>query len=73
MPWCDQCNKFWNPPSLTAEGACPACGQVVAEPPASKVDDDVKVPWHFKLLLVALTIYLLFRAWQGVAWVSHHL
>jgi hypothetical protein len=60
MPWCEACNRFLNPPSLTADGACPTCGRVVAEPPG--------VPWHFKLLLLALVLYLGFRAWQGILW-----
>ena len=45
-------------------GECPTCGRVIAAPP--------KVPWHFKLLLLALVVYLGFRAWQGVAWAIHH-
>jgi hypothetical protein len=28
-------------------------------------------PWHFKLLLVALVLYLGFRAWQGIEWLVH--
>jgi len=31
------------------------------------------VPWHFKLLLVALVLYLGYRAVQGVVWLAHHL
>ena len=31
------------------------------------------VPWHFKLMLGALAIYLGYRALQGVEWVVHHL
>lgn len=31
------------------------------------------VPWHFTLLLVALVLYLGFRAYEGVAWVVAHL
>ncbi|GAC1312993.1 MAG: hypothetical protein NVSMB12_04020 [Acidimicrobiales bacterium] len=31
-----------------------------------------RAPWHFKLLLVALILYLGFRAYQGVFWVIHH-
>ena len=64
MPWCETCSKFWNPPSLTPEGACPACGRELA-PPA-------RTPWHFKLLLAALALYLGWRGWQGVAWLLHH-
>ena len=32
------------------------------------VDDSAHapIPWHLKLLVVALVIYLGFRAWQGI-------
>lgn len=26
MPWCEPCERFFNPNSLTEEGACPSCG-----------------------------------------------
>lgn len=61
MPWCDDCDKFQPPTDLDEAGACPDCGTVVGEAP--------KVPWHFKLLVVALVIYLGWRAFQGVEWV----
>ena len=32
-------------------------------------DDDVKTPWHFKLLVVAIIVYLGWRAVQMVSWV----
>lgn len=60
MPWCETCNRFWSPPSMTSGGACPNCGRVIAEPPTT--------PWHFKLLLLAVVLYLGFRAVQGVDW-----
>jgi hypothetical protein len=50
---------------MNADGSCPSCGRVIAEP--------VKVPWHFKLLLVALVVYLGYRAAQGIEWVVHHI
>jgi predicted RNA-binding Zn-ribbon protein involved in translation (DUF1610 family) len=31
------------------------------------------LPWHFKLLLAALAIYLSYRALQGVEWLIAHL
>ena len=65
MPWCETCDRFLNPPSLTTEGACPTCGRVLAEP--------AKAPWHFKLLLLALVLYLGFRGWQGIAWLADRL
>lgn len=60
MPWCETCNRFWNPPSMGSGGECPSCGRVISEPPAT--------PWHFKLLLLAVALYLGFRAVQGVDW-----
>jgi hypothetical protein len=30
-------------------------------------------PWHFKLLLAALALYLGFRLWQAIAWLVAHL
>ena len=40
---------------------CPTCGREIGPP--------VKAPWHFKLLVVSVVIYLGWRAWQGVEWV----
>lgn len=33
MPWCEGCARFLNPNTLRTDGACPACGHKVAEPP----------------------------------------
>lgn len=71
MPWCDTCAKFWNPPSLR-EGRCPTCGAELEGPAAPEPEATPRAPWHFKLLLVALILYLGFRAYQGVFWVIHH-
>ena len=71
MPWCDTCAKFWSPPSLV-EGSCPTCGTELATPVAPATDVVPRAPWHFKLLLVALILYLGFRAYQGVFWIIHH-
>jgi len=64
VPWCEECSRFWNPPSLSDRGECPTCGRVIAAPP--------RAPWHFKVMLVGLVVYLGFRAYQGVVWVVHH-
>jgi hypothetical protein len=50
---------------LEENGECPDCHAVIGEP--------AHVPWHFKLLVVAVVLYLGFRAWQGVDWLVHHL
>jgi hypothetical protein len=71
MPWCEDCSRFYNPNTLRPDGTCPTCGRVVAEPGAVATAE--RVPWHFKLLLAAASVYLGWRAVQGVAWLAHHL
>ncbi|HLI23807.1 MAG TPA: hypothetical protein VKU91_02545 [Acidimicrobiales bacterium] len=66
MPWCEDCSKFWNPPSLGAKGECPTCQRVLVKKRPS-------APWHFKLLLVALAIYLVYRAYWFATWLPHHI
>ncbi len=69
VPWCDPCDRFWNPSSITPHGTCPTCGQTVETPPAHDTDTDIrqKVPWHFWLAITAAGIYLAWRAIQGIA------
>ena len=74
MPWCDDCARFWSPPSLH-EGACPTCGTVLTRPAATSEPSDgseerPRAPWHFKVMLVALVVYLGYRAYQGVDWLA---
>jgi hypothetical protein len=50
----------------------------VADPPAvgedgSLVEDRAKAPWHFKLLLVFVVIYLGWRFIQMGGWLVHWL
>ena len=47
MPWCEDCDKFWNPNTLPPDGTCPTCGRMIGDPP------DSRVPWHFWILVVA--------------------
>jgi hypothetical protein len=82
MPWCDACAKYWAPNALTAQAACPTCDRVLATKgalrmearslgvpgPGEKEGEAPKAPWHFKLMLLALTIYLGWRGVQGVVW-----
>ena len=70
MPWCDDCAKFWNPPSVGAGGACPSCGAALQGGGAGQEAQEElpEVPWHFKLLVLATVLYLALRAYQGVAW-----
>jgi len=62
VPWCEDCAKFWNPNTLSAQGECPTCGRRIAEPGSG--DLDVKAPWHFKVLVVSAGVYLLWRFLQ---------
>ncbi len=82
MPWCTSCDRFLTPPSVTAGGACPTCGRPVdvgriasraAEGRAAAggdLDDLAPIPWHFKLLAVAVVAYLAFRFYQAFDWLS---
>ena len=65
MPWCDQCSRYLTPTSLQTDGSCPSCQTVVAEPPKP-----VRAPWHFWVLVVAVTVYLGWRLLQGVGWLA---
>jgi hypothetical protein len=83
MPWCEECAKYWTPNSMNEDGTCPQCGELVEEPHVhrddaqgdgmqgngveGKGDDDEKTPWHFKLLVVTLVVYLGWRFWQLAA------
>lgn len=58
MPFCMDCDRFYNPNTLDADGNCPS-GHHVAEPPEKEAP--VPVPWHFKVMLVLLVVYLGWR------------
>lgn len=68
MPWCEECAKYWTPNAMNDDGTCPRCGDQVEEAHISDDDaatsDDEKVPWHFKLLVVAVVVYLGWRVVQ---------
>ncbi|MGB8860619.1 MAG: hypothetical protein WCC60_15275 [Ilumatobacteraceae bacterium] len=78
MPWCEDCAKYWTPSAMNEDGTCPTCGRGVAaqQPITAKninlrklaagenADDELKAPWHFKLLMVLLAAYLGWRVVQ---------
>lgn len=64
MAWCEDCHRHVEADALGDGGTCPTCGRVLDTSP-------VKAPWHFKLLLGSLTVYLGWRGWQGIAWLLH--
>ena len=77
MPWCEDCAKYWTPSAMNDDGTCPTCGRTVEAQKATAKNIDVKrlaageaegeearAPWHFKLLMVLLALYLGWRVVQ---------
>ena len=72
MPWCDDCAKYWAPSAMTPDGRCPRCDRSLDPPerePAADdaVADEERAPWHFKLMVVALVVYLVWRFYSLLA------
>ena len=67
MPWCEPCERFFNPNTLNPDGTCPTCGIVLGDP---RQIGWRAVPWHFWVLVAALAVYLGWRVVQGVLWVT---
>jgi hypothetical protein len=78
VPWCPDCDRFYNPNSLSATGECPTCGRALGDDTAPAPEklrkfSDEPAPWHFKVLVGCVSVYLGWRLLQGVFWVGHHL
>jgi hypothetical protein len=79
MPWCDDCSKYWAPSAMQPDGSCPTCGRRLAVPVAAGADPakislrelagEKKAPWHFKLLVVLVVVYLVWRIVQMIGWI----
>jgi hypothetical protein len=82
MPWCDSCAVYRAPNECNSDGSCPGCGTVLATkgalrtearslglPGPGEVEGQVpKAPWHFKVLLVAVVLYLGWRVVEMIQW-----
>ena len=81
MPWCDTCEVYLAPSTVTASGVCPTCGKRVdpgalkqerrehGEAGESTEEEEVPpIPWHFWVLVVCVVIYLGWRLLQGIGW-----
>lgn len=68
MAWCERCEAAWDDGADSGQSPCPRCGTVTtaAADEVEAAPEDSRVPWHLKLLLVALVAYLGWRAVQGV-------
>ena len=78
VPWCDACDRFLSPSTVTVDGTCPSCGRVVdaghahaSSPPVDDHETLPPIPWHLWLLAAALAIYLGYRAMQGIEWLMN--
>ena len=52
---------------MTPDGRCPTCGRDLDAPAERESDPaagDEKAPWHFKLMVVALVVYLVWRFYE---------
>ena len=63
MPWCEECAKYLAPSAMNADGTCPSCSRPVGDVEQRAADEsaDESTPWHFKLLVVMLVVYLGWR------------
>lgn len=67
MPWCETCDRYYNPRSIAPDGTCVKCGTFIADTNDVE-EDDAKIPWHFWVLVVALVVYLGWRFIQAIGW-----
>jgi hypothetical protein len=50
---------------MTPDCHCPTCGRDLEVPQPSGDEPEVeKAPWHFKLMVVALVVYLVWRFYE---------
>lgn len=68
MPWCETCERFYNPGSVAPDGTCAKCGRFIADPEVVEAQEASRIPWHFWVLVIALVVYLGWRLVQGIEW-----
>jgi predicted RNA-binding Zn-ribbon protein involved in translation (DUF1610 family) len=84
VPWCADCDRYLAPPTVRTDGTCPTCGRAVdvaeraqsgaaSHTSPARSDTLPPVPWHFKLMLCALAVYLGYRFMQMGEWLLHRL
>lgn len=71
MPWCEECAKYFTPNSVEHDGSCPKCGDTIQAADGESLSSsrvaeqlDEKAPWHFKLMVVSVVVYLGWRVIQ---------
>jgi hypothetical protein len=88
VPWCDDCSRFWNTPDLAADQTCPSCGRALAGPAGGGGGDGTTAPastgtttltrakgapWHFKLMVFGVTVYMIYRIYWLIEWLPKHI
>lgn len=68
MPWCETCERFYNPKSVAPDGTCMTCGRFIADEDADAASESSGIPWHFWVLVVALILYLGWRLIELIGW-----
>jgi hypothetical protein len=67
MPWCEECARYFAPSGVRSDGTCPSCHRPIGELTAKNLDlkkltdGQDKAPWHFKLLVGLLILYMGWR------------
>ena len=69
--WCEECHRLAPVDELGDGDRCPRCGNQLLEA-GSVHAGRRRIPWTFKAMIVATIIYLGYRAYQGIAWIAHH-
>ncbi len=72
---CPTCGRPVAPSAPVAPGDTGGVAAPVAQGSERKRTRDglPPIPWHFKLLCGAVTLYLGWRAVQGIDWIARHL
>ena len=72
MPWCESCAKYFAPTAMNdrrhVPDVRPAPSRRDRAAGAEEVVADEGTPWHFKLLIGVVAIYLGFRTVQMISW-----
>lgn len=72
MPWCDHCDRYLAPNTVTAEGTCPTCEETVDSADLD-AQAPIKAPWHFWVMVAALVGYLGWRVIDGMIWLAERI
>jgi len=67
MPECTSCDRYFAPNAVLTDGTCPKCGEQVMT--VTPTREQVKIPWHFWLVLAGVVAYLGWRVIQFVVWI----